>query len=139
MNLHQTPEEIIKAATPAQKILWNYIFLNFGERIGITQLYYQGAIAGSEFLTYTLGKHYLALNVFFSGAGAASGANNLISLYDRANAINGYINNQTSLFDPVAAANEYGQFSYMTEALHFSRLIINNWTYIRFIGYKISY
>ena len=66
MNYHQTPEDIIKSASPEQRLLWNFIFLNFGVNISISQFFYIGGIAGSELTTYNANKLYLAYDLTIS-------------------------------------------------------------------------
>lgn len=139
MRLHQTPEEIIKAADPEQRIMWNNLFLEFGERISLSPLFYQGASAGSEFLVFKAGILYVAYNLRGAGTGAAIATNHLISLYDRNNVVTYYSNQSVSYFDSVAAAAKYSLIGLDHKNLTFSRLVLQNMTSLRFIGYRISY
>jgi hypothetical protein len=139
MNLHQTPEDIIKAATPAQRILWNHLFLKFGERIALSQLYYQGPVAGSEFLTYNARKMYFALQYEHGGA-CGSGANaGYTNFYSETNVINFIISNDKMIWDATAAAPRYLVNTAIAENVIFSKILVSGTlTYIRFHGYRIT-
>lgn len=43
---HQNIKQILSAATPEQKIIWNDVFLTFGENIGISQFHWRGQFQG---------------------------------------------------------------------------------------------
>lgn len=47
-HFHQSVEDIIKSANPEQKIVWNYLFLRFGENISISQFYFFGSWANTS-------------------------------------------------------------------------------------------
>lgn len=142
-NLHQTPEEIIKAATPEQRVLWNYIFLTFGERVSISQLNYSGVVAATEFLTYTARKLYLALEFGYSNT-IATNLIPLVNVYNEANAVKMILSNNTHCvyWDATAAAavvNNMGN-SGVANNFYFSRIAPHaTITYIKFIGYRLQY
>jgi len=63
-NFHQSIEDMIRGATPEQRILWNYVFYKFGENIAVEQFYYVGVT--NPFGTTPVGLHYLAYNIELS-------------------------------------------------------------------------
>ncbi len=139
MRLHQTPEEIIKSASPEQKIMWNNLFLRYGERLSLSPLYYIGIHAGSEFITYKVGTMYVAYSLVPSGTGAAGVTPTLVTLYDESNNVSNYINGQNALFDQTANVNEYAARYTNAENIVFSRAVVQNYTAIKFIGYRLTY
>jgi hypothetical protein len=137
MKLNLNIEEIFEAATPEQKILWNDIFLKYGERISITQLNFNGAIAGTEFLNYVARKMYLGYSVHMSAeTGAVQPA---MTLYDEANAINDIISAPGIVWDVTAVALKYVGTSIEFNDVLFSRLVAAGFTYFSFIGYRLNY
>jgi len=138
---HQSVEDILKAATPEQKILWNDIFLRFGERIAISQFYFCGALVGSELATYVARKMYLALS--FSAAtvnrGTAVANAASITTYDESNAINFYLHHNSAVWDATAAALRYSGINPKCNNLLFSRVAFSSLELVQFIGYRITY
>jgi len=142
MNLHQTPEDIIKAATPQQKIIWNYIFLTYGERATVSQLHYHGTSVGSEFLTYNANKMYFALNLEISDtiAGAPSVQYGATYVYNEANAAYLFLTNNRPFWDATAAAVRFLCHNVVVENLLFSRLLfVQIHNLLRFEGYRITF
>jgi len=138
MNYHQTPEEIIKNATAEQRILWNYIFLRFGERVGISQFAYFGSIAGSgELIVYDARKMYLAL-VFAGSSGSITNAPCSINIFDEGNVLIDQPASNFSYWDTAAAGQRIGGSSFELRTLLFSRIAANAYAYTRFIGYKLT-
>jgi hypothetical protein len=139
MNLHQTPEQIINNATAEQRILWNYIFLLFGGKIALQLFYFQGAIAASEFLTYSANKIYFGLNTDFGVTTYPWVATaSYVNFYDQANAINFIGGESNGLWDATAAATKNFQTKMFLNNILFSRLASFGYTHIKFIGYRLS-
>lgn len=138
MNYHQTIEDILKAATPEQKILWNFMFLQFGERLAASQLYYCGAIAGSEFVTFVARKLYLYYQIEVNGlAGSATPG---ISLFNEINVQVHAIAAFSSYWDVAAAAPRASGMSLPSYNGYFSRIaILGGSTQFKIIGYRITY
>lgn len=136
---HQSVEDILKAATPEQRLLWNYIFLRWGERVPISQVYYQGAFTGTEFLTYSANKLYIIYSALISGYSAGTVATPpTITIYDELNAAFGYFNRAAPIWDATAAAaRSYGQ-TIVLQNIYFSRLILGTVSTGRIIGYRIA-
>ena len=106
---------------------------------GYAPIYYQGAVAGSEFLTFAGTKLYMALEFSAGGSTASSAAAFSTTLYDSLNAISMYINANSGLFDTVAAANEFAPMYVQAHNFYFSRLTCSVYTHIIFKGYRLTY
>lgn len=136
---HQTPEEIIKSASPAQKILWNYIFRLCGERAGITQLHYKGVIAGTEFLNYDAHKIYLALDLILTTNNGVLITRPYFQLMDENNVGALFLTDNSGAWDTTAASFKFYQSSFNINNVYFSRGINQQFLYMSFTGYKISF
>ena len=124
-------------ATPEQINLWKICNALIAWTT-ITPLYYQGPIAGSEFLTYNAGKLYIALEIMQSGTGGSLG-NCYITLYDIANAVCTYLNNTYIYYNTVAANAPSGTFSTTHKNLYFSRIVISgDISQLKFNGYRLN-
>jgi len=129
-----------------QKVLLNWFYDRFNQPEGspfhidtVTELVYEGLIAGSEFLVYNANKLYICfdLNINFnSSAGATHG---LINFFDEGNAANMYGQNNSITYEAVAAAIWYGKNNLNIKNLYFSRFVIATYNYMKFIGYRINY
>lgn len=137
---HQSIEDIIKTASPEQKILWNYIFLRFGERLSVSQFVYEGLAAGNECLTYTAGKLYFAYQLTLAPLTAGI---NLIPaahlLYDENNVLKFSLNSNTAMYDTTAAAVRYNLMARQFVNLVFSRIDVNGAGRFSVVGYRIMY
>lgn len=136
MNFHQTTEEIINAATAEQRILWNYLFLQFGEKIGLQQLYFCGSSAGSEFLIYSANKIYFAFTLFSLYSSPALGNASSIVLFDKNNAVEGYCAKNIAVWNATEAVVKYVANPNKINNIIFSR--ISGAFEILFIGYRVS-
>lgn len=137
MNFHQTTEDIIKNATAEQRILWNSIFLKFGDKIGVSQFEYCGAVAGGEFLIYNQNKLYFALELAFGPhfeANTAPAAN----LYDSNNVIMFGLTNAMEFWNATTVARVSNSLLVQSTNLIFSRVVVFVYTQIKFIGYRLS-
>jgi hypothetical protein len=139
MKLHQTPEEIIKNATAEQRILWNSIFLQFGEKIGISQLHFIGQVATSEFIIYNASKHYLCLSLI---AGCSDTSPQPlwgnVTLFDAANGVSNYLNVTTPIWNTTGALEEGVLNTIQAKNFLCSRFTFNIYSHISFLGYRIS-
>lgn len=136
---HQSVEEILKAATPEQRLLWNYVFLRWGERVAISQFYYCGSFAASgELLVYSANRMYVGyfLNTSNEITGAAVGAR--VMFYNEANVLYFTSGNNSSYWDATAAAARFVGNSYSIKNMLFSRLDRQTTAYLEFIGYRIG-
>ena len=138
-NFHQTPEEIIKQATAEQRLLWNFIFMQFGDRVSISQLFYMGAVAGSEFLVYRAGKLYLCYDIHLSAPGTPNGATQYFQFYNENNAINFYGTNQSVFFNVGTAVTMYSANDFNIPNIYFSRFVMAGmYNYMRFVGFRLN-
>lgn len=137
--IFQSIDEIIKAATPEQKVIWQQIRLIVGENSAVQQMAYQGLLAGSEFLTYSANKLYLALQVAYGGT--ILGVNQFyIQYFDQTNTAS-FIDQPAGqeFYDGTAAATRFIAATGKMENIYFSRVSTNGtYQYIKFIGYKLT-
>lgn len=138
MNYHQTPAEIIANADAEQRILWNHIFLQFGEKIGLRQYFYQGVFLGSEISIYDANKIYIALSIVAAGISAAGTNRCYFTTFDEANNVSMYANDNSVLFNATTAAVNYVHNSVELKNCYFSRLSVSQYSNIKFIGYRLS-
>lgn len=135
---HQSVEDILKAATSEQRLLWNYVFLRWGERVPIAQLFFQGALAGSEFSVYSANKIYVAYQLGIRG-GTAGGVQSAIALlYNELNVQFYVLADNTVYWDATAAAVRYMSNNTQNNNLWFSRIVLQNVSDISFIGYRLT-
>lgn len=106
--------------------------------VNVEPLYFIGASAGSEFLTYAATKLYLCFNLIFTGAGSGLAAAGNYTLYDSANAVTVAINNNYPYWDATAAQVRYNALSKEVNNVYFSRLTLVNYSQLIFNGYRIT-
>lgn len=138
-NVFQSIDKVIEAADPRQKILWSEIRLLTGQAAAVRTLLYVGASAGSEFLTYSANKLYLALSISMAGYQSAAATFNYMQFYDPANAFFYNTANQALVWNTTAAAVWYVANENMVDNIYFSRIVVSGYANIKFIGYRIAY
>lgn len=137
---HQNLEQIINSADPATRVIWEQVLLLVGENAAVRQFYFAGPVAGSEFLTYTLGTIYLALDCEAGIPTAGTvGAGGLVTFYDQLNVINFAGENNSPAWDTTGAVMEYSLNNYRNENIFFGRVAMSVFSYFKFIGYKIVF
>jgi hypothetical protein len=137
MNFHQTPEEIIKNATAEQRILWNYVFMQFGDKVGISQFYYNSLNIG-ELGVYDARKMYLALKLCVGHLGGnIGGGPRAIDLYDETNTANQYLCASDSYWDVTGAQVRTFNIVIEWRTLLFSRFVSTGNAF-QFIGYRLA-
>ncbi len=101
------------------------------------RLFYQGAIAGSEFVTYNALKLYVAINVEF-GTDAALGTalNNHVALYDDGNVLFFTMRNIALVGD--VTDNFTFPNNVVSGNLYFSRIVVTGYEFMRFDGYRVT-
>jgi len=105
--------------------------------INVEPLYYQGVIAGTEFLVYAANKLYIAYSL-------SIGITNLLPLlsyailYDELNADTYYIGNMAAYFNQVTMQTDIIGNYLELKNNYFSRIGILSVTQFRFIGYRIT-
>ena len=126
-----------KNATPAQLNFWRLANTKIAWNT-ITPMFYQGPVAGSEFLVYAATKIYLGLEVdFCDRLGAASATTGLITLYDEANAVMTYYRNN-GLALTSADVQQFAIDTLQLQNIFFARVLVSNYSQIRFNGYKLT-
>jgi len=123
--------------TPQQRLLWNYASSLIAYNT-ITPLYYQGAIAGSEFLIYAATKLYIALDVKFGGGTYGIGVIPSITTSDEADGVNGYFTNVSAFYDSVLPDYIFAGKTLVVNNIFFSRFAAFDYTHMVFNGYRLS-
>jgi len=132
--------------TPAQDILFNYFYSIFdaqsaGSNRHITNVEpvcYQGASAGSEFLTYAATKMYIAFKLGFGYLTTIGAAGCIATLYNEANVAFYYCQNNDVLYDTGAGGARYSGNTYVEYDTYFSRVALTTYTQLMFIGYRFT-
>jgi hypothetical protein len=104
----------------------------------VEPLFFQGLIAGTEFLTYAATKLYICLSINFGYTVTVTAAGNNVVYYNEANANFHYANKNAAFWDAGAAAQRFLAMSYTDYNLYFSRFIVTVYTSILFNGYRIT-
>jgi hypothetical protein len=136
MNYHQTPEEIINNASPEQRILWNYLFLKFGQNISLSQFVFVGAVIGSPLQTYNARIIYFALSLEFSGS-VADNAAGLSTFYDENNAGLFQLKNNSPYWNTTGADVVIHKNNAIAKNIYFSR-VLSNYGEMSFLGYRLG-
>lgn len=137
---HQSVEDILRAATPEQKIIWNWIFLQFGERAPVSQLVYTGQLTTSELFVYRATKYYFAYELEISRETPA--VDTIVNFVQANNALNNpafSYYSQIPFWDATAAEVRFTSVNLVTRNIAFSRLNrAGSNPFIKFIGYRIG-
>jgi len=105
----------------------------------IVPLYYQGAIAGSEFLVYNAAKIYMALEVDFLQVGGATINIYEVVIYNEANAVKGEYLNLYPVWDTTAALLKYISLNFYCKNIWFSRIVNSaNYVHMKFNGFRLN-
>jgi len=137
-NIVQSIEDIIKNSTPEEKILWQQVRLILGENCSVRQINYQGPINGTDFITYSATKLFLATRVNFSYSSGTGPAFPQIAFYDQLNALSGAYSYTTTYWDATAAAARYTPSAQDLKNIWFSRIASTVYDYMMFTGYKLG-
>ncbi len=122
-----TPEQINFWRNVKGLIAWNTI----------TPVYFNGLIAGSEFLTRLATKLYVALEVEFSASAGPGGDGGLITLYDEGDVIVHYLH-QNSMAMDIADTPWLTINTVYARNLYFSRIDTVAYETMRFNGYRLT-
>lgn len=135
MKLAQINE--LRAADAAIKNLCEWLDKTFNIT-GIARLYYQGNIAGSEFLTYNATKLYLAVGLSHGIAVSGSG-NPGFTIYNELNAIVYYSGIASVYYDPSIPGLRSSALSNSHDVpLYFSRFVQVGIATMKFNGYRLT-
>lgn len=121
-------------AKPEQINLWRNTS-NLIAWVTCAPLYYMGAVAGSEFLTYNAGKLYIALEMQFCSAGDAA-AQYVVGFYNEANALKFQASNVVGYY--TGAAVHFTANVLTIYNTYFGRVDPAPATYMIFNGYKLQ-
>lgn len=124
-------------ATPEQLAVVQYCAATFNPT-NVAPLFYQGAIAGSEFETYDAHKIYVCLAAEFSNnnGGGDSATLRKMDFYDAANALNYTLHNNIVFWNAVAV--HYSSNNASLKNFFFSRLVQTGYSLMLFNGYKLT-
>jgi hypothetical protein len=124
-------------ASPEQCNLWDQVKGLIAWNT-ITPIHFQDSIGGSEFLTYNVGKLYIALECSFAySAGGAQNATDLITFYNMANAIFYYVMNNAPVWDTTGAGMRHALNNSYEKNVFFSRITASGYTQMKFNGYRL--
>jgi len=139
-NIAQSIDDIIKNATPTEKILWQQIRLLTGENASIRQFYFSGYLAAAtDLTTYAANKLFLALEINCGFTGNPVPGNYFAAFFDAANNVNLSFENSSLMWNATTAAfNKTGNPLILHNIL-FSRVNVGNYLCIKMIGFKITY
>lgn len=101
------------------------------------EIFFQGAYAASEFLTYDVKKIYVVKSVVF-GKPTQGTTIQQLSFYNEANAILGGFGDVKPVWNTTAAALNYINGLSEIKDLYFSRILATQIDYIKIIGYKLT-
>lgn len=138
-----------QAMTPEQDILLNWFYSTFdrlpaggGNRhiINVEPLFYQGAIAGHECLTYAATKLYILFSGYFirSDGYSAIASNQRVNFYNEADALFLYTWNNAPAWNTTTTAHNYVSNPHIIKNIYFSRFTINDISHMRLIGYRVT-
>jgi len=140
-NVHQSINEIIEAATPAEKILWQQIRLFTGERAAVQQFYHYGGIG--ELQVFDATKLYFATELEISIGGAAAvpyASMGYVKLKNAADLWIDTLGSYAAFWDATAAAAKYVSMKTAYKNMIFGRLEVGAYySIMKVIGYKITY
>jgi len=127
-------------ATPEQSNLWRIASALIAWNT-VTPICYEGAIAGSEFLTYNAAKLYIALELeFISNLNPGSIPANapLVTFYDIANAVNHYSKCVDYFYDSAGATAYMFINNLKLTNMYFSRFVVAGYINVKFNGYRLT-
>jgi hypothetical protein len=124
------------SATIGQKLLWKKIIAIFGVPNTITPLHFQGAIAGSEFLTYDANKVYLAFDLGFVDISGDDTTISTITVHGLADAIVYYFYNTQLVYN--GATIRYIANNIFVSDVYFYRIETSRFSRMMFNGYRFN-
>jgi hypothetical protein len=139
--------DLVQNMTPEQRIMVSQFYSKFDigsgvahkKIINVEPLFYLGAIAASEFITYAATKMYLCLASFFSSDNdAVSVPSGSIIINDSGNnAIQRFVKSAI-VWDTTGAAEKYLLESITVNNYFCSCYTASNYISMKFIGYRIT-
>jgi hypothetical protein len=137
-------EALTANLTAEQKIFVSQFYANFDRRSAANRriantdpLFFQGLIAGSEFLTYAATKLYLCFSCVLGYNGAVSNDPLSNIFNNEANAAFTQVIDQAAWYDTAGPSRRfYGNTIEATN--YYFGCVVTNYTYIKFIGYRVT-
>jgi hypothetical protein len=128
--------------TPKQALLLEFIYRQFDNRsaanrriIDVNPLYYQGVIAGTEFLVYDATKLYICYEAHFSGTPVGNINQSDTDFYNENDVI--CLSAAKNSMSYSVAFNYSGIYSVVND-LYFSRIATNIYNRIKFNGFRVT-
>lgn len=125
-----------RGASPEFLNLWRHASALLAGVQTITPVFFMGAIAGTEYLTYDAKKLYIAFYVVASYNSSTSFG--IVNSYNEANAISAQATNNSAYWNATTAAVNSSSNKLELHNLYFSRLLFSGYTYLLFNGFKIT-
>lgn len=135
---NQNIDDIIKAATTEQKILWQQVLLICGGNCAIRPLHYTGP-TGAEFDTYINTKLYLVYSLEYSHSNPSGAAAGIVYYYNQANVVHGYGFNNYPFFNSGTLTANATSNNIKTKNTWFSRQQCFGYNFMIFTGFRIIY
>lgn len=137
-HFHQSVEDIIKSANPEQKIIWNSLFLQFGENISISQLAISGTFVASEISVYNARKLYFAYQLDLGAATGPLAFPGYISFFDQNNTLKFVSGDNSIVWNSTSAAVNYFYNVHSLKNIWFGRIVNTSIAQFNFIGFRIG-
>lgn len=140
-NIHQSIEDLLKDASADFKILWQQARLLTGENAAVRQFSYIGPLVGSELLTYSANKYYLAtkLKLSYSRGDSATTSGGNAQIHDHNNILCFALSNCATVWDITGALIRYTAITIETENIAFGRIGDRYlYDYVQFTGFRFT-
>lgn len=139
---HQSIEEVLKNASPEQKIQWQAIRLITGEKAAVRQLSWSTLYGGSDpgLTVFIANRLFFALQIDFGCSQPVDVNRAQVFFYNNANALSFSLQNNAMVYNPTTL-----QHNYLVQNVSIKNLIFwryqntLNYPYVNFIGYVIVY
>jgi hypothetical protein len=137
-------ENLIAPMTVEQQIMLSHFYQMFDNNsaahrkiLNVEPLYYDGVIAGQEFLTYAVTKMYVCFSFYASilQANIEGAAPAVINFHDETDAIDLSIHQNEGFFNATEKFIVNPVYHYNDD---FARLDTTLYTYMKFIGYRFT-
>ena len=129
-----------KNASPQQLAAWNYFKTLWGATPTILPIWYQGAIAASEYLTYSAKKIYFALELAISSSdGSLAIDYGSLAIGGIGGATKNCFFNNIPLYDPNTTTIKYLNNPVLIHNIFFTKITTSAYTYMIFNGYKVTW
>lgn len=138
-------EHLLKpTTTPEQQIFLTMFYTLFDNKsasnrsiINVEPLFFQGTIAGSEFLTYAATKLYICYSLICSNS-ATNTVSSEVVLYDETNTVVMINTKAVAFWNTTTAAINFVRRDVEIQNTFFSRFAITDLIRVKFNGYRIT-